>query len=451
MPKPKIEKLDRCLIEFLPAALEIQAAPPPKGARAILWSLVTLLIITIIWAYFGKLDIVASAQGKVIPKHQVKIIQAIESGIIKSIHIAEGQDVEKGQILLEFEPVINQAEILRLTKQLNSLKQNLLRKRILIDSIKQEKKELDLNRQIETNESRILSKENMLVLSSELALYTSSQAMLNADINRNFAELSATKINLKKLNKILPLIYERTASLASLEKQKLVARDQYLMLKQEEIELEQEVLIEEANISRLKSAIQSVTHNKDAKKADFVKEAYLELTDIKQQIDSIEQELIKSRFLARQAKLYAPVKGTVETLIVTTVGGVVTPAQELLTIVPKDAELIVEAGLLNKDIGFTYPGQIVEVKIESFPFTRYGIIEGIVTHVSTDAIEHEQLGLVFPIKVALKQNSINVNGRIVPLSSGMAVTAEIKTGNRKIIEFLLSPIMQHLEEGARER
>jgi hemolysin D len=390
-------KLDKALVEFLPAALEIQAAPPPTGARSILWALVALLFLAIIWACLGKVDIVAVAQGKISPKQQVKVIQPIAAGLVKAIHVVEGQKVIKGQLLLELEPALNQAESKRLTHQLTSLKQQRQRKQQLLTLIKQGATAVTTSDGSYQQEGGFA---DAYLLQSELSLFNNTLGMLDAEINRNQAE---------------------------------------------------QQWVEQANIQRLQAATESVKQNKAAQRADFIKTIYIELAELHQQILGLEQELVKSHFLQQQSKLFAPVSGTVEKLVVTTIGGVVSAAQELLTLVPLEDELIADVGLLNKDIGFTYPGQMVEVKIESFPFTRYGIIAGEVIDVSTDAIEHEQLGLIFPVKVALKQQSINVNGRIVPLSAGMTVMAEIKTGKRQIIDFLLSPIKKHANEGARER
>ncbi|GGI85775.1 hypothetical protein GCM10009332_23830 [Shewanella gelidii] len=153
--------------------------------------------------------------------------------------------------------------------------------------------------------------------------------------------------------------------------------------------------------------------------------------------------------------MVSPVDGVVEELVIASIGGVVTPAQELLKIVPISErgkqQLEVEAGLLNKDIGFDHTGQVVEIKVDSFPFTKYGVIDGEVTDISADASEHEQLGLLFPLKASLATGRIKVNGKWINLKPGMSVTVEIKTGTRRLMEFLLAPLMRGVSEGARER
>ncbi|MEO3958300.1 HlyD family type I secretion periplasmic adaptor subunit, partial [Chromobacterium piscinae] len=155
----------------------------------------------------------------------------------------------------------------------------------------------------------------------------------------------------------------------------------------------------------------------------------------------------------RQAltQLTAPVSGSVQQLAIHTVGGVVTEAQPLLAVVPANEALEVEAQIENKDIGFVRPGQAVTVKVESFPYTRYGYLDGVVETVSHDAQQDEKRGLLFPARIRLKQSHLVIDGARVNLSAGMAVSAEIKTGKRRVIDYFLSPLQEHVGEGMRER
>ncbi len=149
--------------------------------------------------------------------------------------------------------------------------------------------------------------------------------------------------------------------------------------------------------------------------------------------------------------LRSPVDGVVQQLSVHTVGGVVTPAETLMHVVPRTGPLEVRCRVLNKDIGFIRAGQVAEVKVEAFPFTKYGIIDGLVLHISKDAIPDEKLGLVYDARIVMAATQIFADSRMINLSPGMTVTAEIKTGKRKIIEYLLSPLMRYQDEALRER
>jgi hemolysin D len=175
------------------------------------------------------------------------------------------------------------------------------------------------------------------------------------------------------------------------------------------------------------------------------------LNDAEQKRVAFDQEELKADSRGRQMTLTAPVDGTVQQLAVHTIGGVVTPAQALMVIVPKDNPLEVEAVLENKDIGFVSAGQEAEIKVETFPFTRYGTIDGTVTQVSGDAVADEQKGLVFVARVTLAKSDIRVEEKTVPLQPGMAVTVEVKTGSRRVIEYFLSPLLRAGEESLRER
>lgn len=430
------------LIEFLAPALEIQAAPPPKGARAITWSLITLLCCAIIWACIGKVDIVAIAQGKLIPRQKVKVIQPLESGVVKGIHIQEGQRVQQGQLLISFDPAIAQANYLQAEESLNNIEQQVERKQRLLARISEA---------YTYTETMRLTAAQFSLLNSEIIQYQNQQAVIAAQIKQLQSELTGAKAKLTQLDKMLPLLEERTQALDALQSNKLVARATYLELKQQTIQHTEQRHVELANIKSLQEAIVANTQEQTSQTSQLINATQLELNELLQQQRSVKQELNKFQFLVQQSNLYAPTAGTVEKLMLSTLGEVVTPAQQLLTIVPTESDLIVEAKLLNKDIGFAYPQQAAEIKIDSFPFTRYGVIKGTVIDVSTDAAEDERLGLYFPVKVKLNAQTIDIDGRTVPLSAGMSVSTEIKTGQRKIIEFLLSPIIQHIDEGARER
>ena len=431
------------LIEFLPPVLEVQTASPPKMVRGVLWALVVFFSLAIIWAIIGRIDIVAKAQGQLIPLQKVKVIQPLETGAVKQIHIKDGDKVTKGQLLVSLEPILAESNYRQTQQSLANFKQQRLRKLQLLQLIK--------NVQTLDNISPVLTAEHEQLLRAEFILYQNEQAVFEAKLLQLEAQLTGAKAKLVQLDKILPLLNERVDSLESLQAQKLVARTTYLELKQQAVQQQEQRLIELTNVSSIKHAIKTNTQEQITHSTEQQKLLQSEISQINEEVSILQQELEKQQYLTEKNMLLAPVNGIVEALQLSTIGEVVTPAQQLLTVVPDGDELIVDARLLNKDIGFTFVGQDVVVKIDSFPFTRYGSIKAEVIEVSTDAVKDEQLGLYFPIKVRLHSQHINVENRRVPLSAGMSVNVEIKTGNRRIIEFLLSPIIQHLDEGAKER
>lgn len=430
-------------LAFLPAALEIQAAPPAKWSRSLLWTLMVFIISAVIWASWAEIDIVATAQGKIVPNGQVKIIQPLEAGVVETIYVQEGQKVLKGDTLVALDGTANSANIERFQSEWLEYRNDLIRQQTFL-------KMLEIN---STSSSHIpsFSKHERALLMSIWNEYNAKLQSIDSNIVKQEAEKKALNIDIARLVKTLPLVIEREQSYSKLLKTSAVSRNQYLELKQLRIDQEESLNMQKARIEQLNASIVSSHHNKRAYQSEIRRTTLQEINRLTLLSNSAQQELVKAQKLSSLQILTAPVDGIVEQLAIATIGGVVSPAQELLRIVPKEQELIIEAGLLNKDIGFVYAGQTAEIKIDSFPFTKYGVIDSQIIDVSSDAVEHEQLGLLFPLKATLIQHSINVEGRKVKLIPGMAVTIEIKTGKRRLMEFLLAPLMKGVSEGARER
>jgi hemolysin D len=239
--------------------------------------------------------------------------------------------------------------------------------------------------------------------------------------------------------------------LKKLSEQNLVARNSYLEVEQQRIEAMQDLAAQQSNLESTAAAINELVEQRQLALADSRSEAFEKIEELEKQNRSQRQELIKASDIADDQVLSSPVDGVVQQLKVHTIGGVVQPAEALLVVVPKDQILEVEARIVNKDIGFVRAGQRASIKIEAFPFTRYGVIEGTVTSVSIDAIADEKLGLYYSARVRVMDSTIVVDGVKVLLSPGMAVTAEVTTGTRRLIDFVLSPVMEHVKESGRER
>lgn len=448
-------------LAFLPAALEIQAAPPPKWSRSLLWAISLLIVLLIVWASWAEIDIIATAQGKIVPSGRVKVIQPLETGVVKTIFVKEGQHVSAGDKLIALDNTASQADADRLSNEWQGQTADLLRLRHFIQRVEKKKPRIrsnNINQPIELAQSTelvSLTLNQRLLLESSLQEYQSKIDSFLSEIVKLVAEKKAIKINITRLTKTLPLVTEQVESLQSLLSESMVSRNQYLELEQERINQEEMLNLEHAKAEQINATIRSAKQNLTAYRAEIRRNTLQEINQLTRQSESTKQELTKAKRLTALRVLTTPVDGVVEELSIATIGGIVTPAQELLKIVPfsKDGGQVleIEAGLLNKDIGFVHTGQIAEIKIDSFPFTKYGVIGGEVTDISADAIEHEQMGLLFPLKASMKTDEINVDGKWVKLKPGMSVTVEIKTGTRRLMEFLLAPLMRGVSEGARER
>lgn len=458
-------------LAFLPAALEIQAAPPPKWSRSLLWAISLLIVLLIAWASWAEIDIIATSQGKIVPSGRVKVIQPLETGVVKTIFVKEGQHVKAGDKLIALDNTASQADADRLNNEWQGQTADLLRLRHFIQRVENKKphnydnnnlksnnnaKEHsslvnDINSTTEMSPLARLKLNQRLLLDSSLQEYQSKIDSFLSEIVKLSAEKKAIKINIIRLTKTLPLITEQVGSLQSLLSESMVSRNQYLELEQERINQEEMLNLEGAKAEQISASILSAEQNLTAYRAEIRRNTLQEINQLTRQSESTKQELSKAKRLTALRILTTPVDGVVEELVIATIGGIVTPAQELLKIVPNGQVLEIEAGLLNKDIGFVHTGQITEIKIDSFPFTKYGVIDGEVTDISADAIEHEKMGLLFPLKASMKTDEINVDGKWIKLKPGMSVTLEIKTGTRRLMEFLLAPLMRGVSEGARER
>ena len=367
-------------LEFLPAVLEIQESPPSPVGRTIIFIIIGLFSVALLWSVFGHIDIVAVAQGKIIPSDYSKVIQPLESGIIKKIHVRDGQHVKKDDVLIELDATTTGADRERYSNEYLSALTEVARLQALI---------------------------------ADQDNFTPSKGA-----NPRFVEIQRNRLR-DQLTEYRALQNQAQAYKTLYDKQ-LVSRMQYL----------------EADRARAQKAQEHAAEYSEAKTRAY----------------SLSQELAKAENRSSQQSLTAPIDGIVQQLAVHTVGGVVTPAQQLMVIAPREGLLEVEAWVDNKDIGFVNPEQEAEIKVEAFPFTRYGTIDGKILTLSKDAVPVEKVGLVYSARVRMDRSTIRIeNDKDVYLSPGMNVTVEIKTGQRRLIEYFLSPLLQASRESIRER
>ncbi|OGT88686.1 MAG: hypothetical protein A2286_08720 [Gammaproteobacteria bacterium RIFOXYA12_FULL_61_12] len=287
------------------------------------------------------------------------------------------------------------------------------------------------------------------------ALVTHPRILLFSGTAVAWASLGHLDILAVATGKLIPAGYskvtQRAQGLQRLNATKMVAEQQYLESEQQRLETGHDLRALEKKAEELQKGIQQVEARIDHEQKDFRRQTLEQRQEAERRLNAARQERQKADTRHRAMTLTAPVAGRVQQLAVHSIGAVVTPAQALLVIVPEQRQLEVEALLLNKDIGFVQEGQPAEVKVEAFNFTRYGVIPAQVTGISGDAVQDEKLGWVYKARIALERTHIDIEGKKVELSPGMTVTAEIKTGERRIIEYFLSPLLKGLDESVRER
>lgn len=434
--------------QFLPAALELRETPVSPAPRLAMWLLVAFAVIALLWAVFGRVDVVATAQGKIVPGDRTKVVQPFETATVKAIHVADGQAVKAGDVLIELDPTNAAADSTRLANDLATVRLQAARARAMLGAIASGRApvlgavpDIDAGRRVQ--EQRILD--------GQYLEYRAKLSRIDADNARREAELASTKEIVAKLEQTAPIAKRRAQDFKNLVDQKFVSEHGYLDKEQLRIEQEGDLAAQRSRLNELAAALQEGRSQRTALIAETRRAALDSLNEGEQKAAAAAQELIKAETRGRLMTLAAPVDGTIQQLAVHTVGGVVTPAQPLMMVVPKDEPIEVEAYVENRDIGFVNPGQDAVVKIETFPFTKYGTIDASVIHVSNDAVSDEKRGLIFPARVSLARSSIPVENKIVNLSPGMAVTVEVKTAQRRVIEYFLSPLLQYKDESLRER
>ncbi len=435
--------------EFLPAALEIQETPPLPAARYILWSIMAFFTVAIIWASIGRVDIVGVAQGKIVPTGRVKIIQPLETGVVREIFVQEGERVTEGQPLLKLDTTQTSADRDQLLDQDLALRLERARLLSVLSSVEGNESAdpfTGLNRatpnQIQLRKDRART---------QLNAYRAQINALEAEQHQRQSERDAVVNRIQQLDATIPLVTERAESLQGLAKKNLVPRTQWLELEQQRIEQVKQRDVEQNNLAMLGAAISNIAQRRAALQAEFTQGLLTELSEVENRIAGYQQEHIKAEQRLALQNLSSPVSGTVHRLAIHTVGGVVTPAQELMHIVPDEETMEIEAWVQNKDIGFVRDGQAAVIKVETFPFTKYGTIDGEVRTVSQDATPDENLGLVYAARVRMHQATMQVEEKIVNLTPGMSVTVEVNMGTRRLIEFLLSPLLRYRDESGRER
>ncbi|MBV4366972.1 HlyD family type I secretion periplasmic adaptor subunit [Erwinia phyllosphaerae] len=437
-------------LQFLPSALELQETPVHPSPRIFCWAIIGFATLALIWACTGKIEVVAVAPGKIVPSGKTKLIQSSETAVVKAIHVSDGQRVKVGELLVELDPTAANADVSRIESELLAARIDSARGAAMLDAINQQRPPQLVERTMtHASPEQIISARRWL--QGQYQEYQSSLALVDAEIHQRSAEIQSAQAQVVSLQQAVPIAKRLTADYQRLVKKNYVSQHEYLEKEQSRLDLERQLSIQQASVLQHTAALEEARRRRENVIAQNRRAMLDLLQEARQKVAVQVQELAKARYQENLASLTAPVAGTVQQLAVHTVGGVVTPAQALMVIVPANQPVEVEAMLENKDVGFVHVGQAVTVKVETFTFTRYGTLAGEVLNVSEDAIEDEKRGLIYSSRIRLKSDQIKINGRQVALSPGMSVTAEIKTDRRRVIDYVLSPLQQHIDESMRER
>jgi hemolysin D len=455
-------------LAFLPAALEIVETPPSPTGRAIGATIILLFCVALVWAWWGTIDIVASATGKILPSGRTKVVQPFETGVVRSIRVQDGQAVKAGDVLIELDPTVNAAERDHQRNDLLAEQLNIARLRAALaggdDPVTDFMPSADAD-------PELISTQRQLLL-NQVTEHRAKIAALSRQQAQKEAEYATTAATIHKLETIIPVIQSRVDIRKTLVEKELGSKLSYFEVVQLLVEQQEEFNVQKSHLKETEAAIAAIRETRGQAAAEYRHTLSDELAKAGQKANGLAQDLIKAEQRTRLQLLTAPVDGVVQQLAVHTVGGVVTPAQSLLVVVPSDSRLEIEAMVSNRDIGFVHSGQQAEIKVDTFNFTRYGLLHGEVLNVSQDAVirdrqpdrsanrapgipgdssEPKGQELNYSARISLDRTNMRIDDKMVNLSPGMAVTVEIKTGSREILSYLLSPLLRYRQETLRER
>jgi hemolysin D len=424
---------------FLPAALSLQETPSHPAPRRAAIVICALFTIALLWSLFGQVDIVAVAQGRIVVSERTKTIQPLEAGVVRKILVRDGDSVKAGQVLVELDATNAQADQASVGEQFRAAESEWQRSTALLGAL-----------QAGRAPSLKVSPDSVQ-LQAEWQDITARIAKLDAEQARRGAETATVREAIAKLEATIPLVRQREADVKGLADRGFMNQHAGQDRTRERIELERDLALQKARLAEAQAAQAESQQSKAAFLAETRRALRERQATAQLKRDQLTQEGRKSDQRERLTQLTAPVDGTVQQLAIHTTGGVVTPAQVLMVVVPQGAEVTAEVVLENKDIGFVSNGQPAEIKLETFPFTRYGTVQATVKSVSADAVADEKRGAIFPATLQLKDTQLSVDGKKIALAPGMNLTAEIKTGKRRVIDYLLSPVQTATQESLRER
>lgn len=436
----------RAELEFLPAALEVVETPPPPLPRVAALVMVSLLVVILIWAGVGRVDVVSSAPGKLIPAGGGKVIQPLDAGRVSAIYARDGERVRKGQVLVQLEPTETMADRNQLQSELAAAKLDVSRLQAVA-----------LGHPFarpggEDPAAIALAKQQATAQAAERE---AKLATLDRQVEQHKAEIVSATDEIARLQDLLKLQQQRTEMYRSLSNRGFGSKLLLLDAQEKEEDIRRQIEEQQNHIPELQAEIAAIGRERAETAAESANTDLGQLSDAEVKVAALTDQLNKAQDKLKDQTLTSPVDGTVQELQIHTIGGVVEPGETLMRIAPAGAAVEVEAKLPNRDVGFVRAGMPAAVKVETFPFTKYGVIRGRVASVSNDAVSEKRPDgseeLNYLVRILLERDTMDIDGRTVRLEPGMAVTADVRTGRRRIIDYVLSPLAKAAREAGRER
>lgn len=455
MKPAAVKTLSIDALDFAPGLLSIQESPPAKLPRTVLYSIAVLFAILLAWAVFGRLDIVASAEGRLVPQTYVKIVQPAESGIVEDILVREGEAVEAGQVLMRMDAKLTDADA-------RTIRNEFELKRLQLRRIDAELSGIPMKTAAD-DQPDLFAQVTQQYLAHRQA-YQDALAQESAILDKARHDLRAAEEVLRKLNEVLPSYQKSAAAFERLGKDGFFSPLAVEEKQRDRIEKEQDRKAQEATVASLKSSIAASERKMAQIGSNYRSELQNERVEIESQFRKLGEEQEKILHKSGLLSLRAPDRGIIKDLATHTRGTVVSPGTVLMSLVPHDEPLQAEVLVKNEDVGFVHRDQAVKLKLSAYPFQKYGMIDGTVIYVGPDAADgggapnkngsdasDSSPALRYRALVQLHTQHLETDGQRLRLTPGMQVVAEIHQGSRTVMEYLLSPVQKAWQEAGRER
>jgi hemolysin D len=492
---PPASRRDR---EFLPAALEILETPPAPLPVALMLTICAFVAIALVWSFVGRLDVHAAAPGKIETAGRAKVVQPLDPGKIAAIHVENGSRVRAGDLLLELDPAEAIADRDAQSDALNASLAEIARRRFAIEAVGALERAATAPadpsaRPPSPIESAAAEADSKIAWSEGLpeTFRLRETAVLRADLtqladalmslDRQMAQKEATRERLRMSIAFQDTLIETLTQRVDTRQQAIdlqVGTKINLYDAKEELEKSQSMRAsDQGELIETDAALKELQSEKIKALSQFVADNQNKLVDAARKADEARQALAKATSRLSSTKLTAPIDGVAQQMAVTTLGQVVTTGQQLVVVAPSEGALQVEALVANLDIGFVKLGQDAAIKVDAFPFTRFGVLHGKVIRIASEAVDEEEAkrdlanataaansgaaapasapgqpeSFVFPVTVALDEKAMQIDDATIPLTAGMTVSVEIKTDSRRVIDYLLSPLARVASEAMKER
>lgn len=423
--------------EFRPLLIEIEDAPLNPLGRTVFWIIIATLSFSLLWLCFGRIDVVVTARGKVIPAGEVKTVQSLTTGVVRRILVKAGQLVEKGEILMEIDPSDTEPELASLNADLEQADLEMLR----------------LEAQLSDQPFQVTrGSYDPDQIAVQQRLYNSSRAKLAGQLQAKADEIVAAEQRLaaaletvKQEIFLLEVNRQRLERLTSVRD--LVSRDDYEKAATEVAANQSHLVTARHQVAEIQATLDQLRQELKLTEENERNELLGQLAKKRQEYLYLKARVERTDFINARQQIRSPVRGYLAQLQVHTIGAVVTPAERLATVVPADSPLLVKVQVLNKDVGYLHPGMEAAIKVDTFEFQKFGMLGGKLLHVAQDSIEDKAIGQVYEAYVQPQETNLKVAGVNAPITAGMTVTTEFKVGRRRVIEFFVYPLIKYLDEG----